>query len=90
MSAARIAARLRERLPEADGWRVFDRTPDVVEVRDAHGAVRGAGFPGDRTWVRCRTATTEIVGSATQPALRGDGWPERLADALADALLGTS
>jgi hypothetical protein len=86
VSAARIAARLRERLPEAAGWRVPDERPDCVDVRNRHGAIVGAVFPEERQWVRFAShAEGRKTGKASGP-----GWPERLAEALADALLGVS
>jgi hypothetical protein len=83
---ARIAARLRERLPEADGWHVR-AGGEVADVRDGH--LRLAGFasaePKRRYWM---TTLGHYGGQQSPPgAFRGDGWPERLADALADALL---
>ena len=76
MSAARIAARLRERLPE--GWAVTvsdGAYPDVRVLRPNGLCAGGADSSTRKVW-------------ATSTRFEGRGWPERLADALADSLLG--
>lgn len=86
MSAARIAARLRERLPEAEGWRVTVSPSGRVQATRSRLHL-GIANPHDHRWTAFDHTADPVRNVYALTPVRGRGWPERLADALASALL---